>query len=113
GAEASGGTAFLVGKQARAATEEAADHVRSVTATAVHDRLLSLAADGSVGGAPVGPDARDVVLAASYLVPDARSGEFRQVAEELGAAHRDRGFALRLTGPWAPYSFTELSADES
>ncbi|MGK5636715.1 GvpL/GvpF family gas vesicle protein [Streptomyces sp. URMC 126] len=44
------------------------------------------------------------LLNAAYLVPRGRSEEFTKTLDDL----RDRapdGFRIRLTGPWAPYSF--------
>jgi gas vesicle protein GvpL/GvpF len=52
-----------------------------------------------------------MILNASYLIDDARVETFRTAAARFGEL---RGITLRLSGPWAPYSFAaaEEPADE-
>ncbi|MEV0380033.1 GvpL/GvpF family gas vesicle protein [Nonomuraea sp. NPDC050643] len=45
-----------------------------------------------------------MLLNGAYLVDDARAAEFAALAGTLGGD----GVDLRLTGPWAPYSFTVM-----
>ncbi|SEG99470.1 Gas vesicle synthesis protein GvpL/GvpF [Nonomuraea solani] len=47
-----------------------------------------------------------MLLNGAYLVDEARADEFAALAETLGGD----GVDLRLTGPWAPYSFTVMEA---
>lgn len=52
-----------------------------------------------------------MVLNAAYLVDDDRADDFRAAVRRLGEA-RPR-IRLRLTGPWAPYSFAIEEEEES
>lgn len=47
-----------------------------------------------------------MILNMAYLVDDARADAFAAEAERLGA--RLPGIRIEVTGPWPPYSFTEL-----
>lgn len=62
--------------------------------------------DGADGGAV--PRGRNV-LNGAYLVPRERASAFAETVAELAA--RSPALRLELTGPWAPYSFTELPED--
>jgi hypothetical protein len=113
-AGAASGTAYLVHKQqARKAAEHARERVWA-TAERIHARLSEQAAD-SVLGRP--QDRRlsgrddEMVLNASYLVPDDRLEGFEALVADLGARHADAGIELELTGPWPAYHFVEADRD--
>ncbi len=106
--ETASGTAYL---QTRLRQRHAAEHAEAEIARAceeLHDALSGLALAARLG-APQRPEAsgRDtpMVLNAVYLVANADRARFTQRTAQLGSALAPRGVALRLTGPWAPYSF--------
>jgi hypothetical protein len=73
----------------------------------IHRALTALAAAGHRHRAqdPRLSGRDDVMLLnGAYLVDEAREEEFAARAGELGGD----GVEIRLTGPWAPYSFTVM-----
>jgi hypothetical protein len=69
-------------------------------------RALARQADGARRRPAVSPDGQPALLLdAAFLVPMARTAEFRRAVREQAARVRDRGLRLRLTGPWPAYSF--------
>jgi Gas vesicle synthesis protein GvpL/GvpF len=107
-ASAAEGRAFLLRKRLERASADAADRVLDELLDEAHRRLSDLAEDAVVarpGGALDGGPA-EVVFAASYLVRKERAGRFGDAVDDLGRQRAVRGISLRLSGPWAPYSFT-------
>lgn len=99
------GTAFL--KRRRTSLRSREDAWRRATARAEHiDRVLSGLAVATRHHRPQDPQlsGRDdwMVLNGAYLVADDRGAEFAAAVEAL----REPDLDVRLTGPWAPYSFT-------
>ncbi|WP_406673549.1 GvpL/GvpF family gas vesicle protein [Nonomuraea sp. N2-4H] len=86
-------------EQLRAQALRRADHI--------HRTLSALAADGC-RHRPQDPrlSGRNdwMLLNGAYLVDEARAAEFTELAGTLGGD----GVEVRLTGPWAPYSFTVM-----
>ncbi|MBF8185423.1 GvpL/GvpF family gas vesicle protein [Nonomuraea sp. K274] len=101
------GTAYLKRRQASLRGREQARRLAVTRAEEIHAALSSLAAasrrhraqDPQLSG-------RDdwMLLNGAYLVDEGRDEEFAAMASTLGGD----GVDLRLTGPWAPYSFTIL-----
>ena len=52
------------------------------------------------------------LVRASVLVPDDAEQQFVVAVEELRSRWAEPEFRLTLTGPWPPYRFGGLSADE-
>ncbi|MEV4468810.1 GvpL/GvpF family gas vesicle protein [Nonomuraea sp. NPDC049504] len=73
----------------------------------IHRTLSALAADGC-RHRPQDPRLSGrhdwMLLNGAYLVDEARATEFAELAGTLGGD----GVEIRLTGPWAPYSFTVM-----
>ncbi|MFG1698257.1 GvpL/GvpF family gas vesicle protein [Nonomuraea sp. NPDC049309] len=86
-------------EQLRAQALRRADHI--------HRTLSALAADGC-RHRPQDPrlSGRNdwMLLNGAYLVDESRAAEFTELAGTLGGD----GVEVRLTGPWAPYSFTVM-----
>jgi hypothetical protein len=45
------------------------------------------------------------LLDAAFLVPSARAAEFKAAVGALGRELGSKGYRIRLTGPWPPYTF--------
>jgi gas vesicle protein GvpL/GvpF len=78
-------------------------------AEAIHERLAGLAVRWQAVPSRSGRPA--LVSNGSYLVERRRADEFLSEAEGLRAEHAESGVSIRVTGPWPPYSFTELDAN--
>jgi hypothetical protein len=107
---AGSGAEYLVRKrEAREAAEQARERVWEVVEQ-VHAALSEQAAAAMIGRPQdrrlSGRD-QEMVLNASYLVPDDRFEDFEAVVAELGEHHRPSGIELELTGPWPPYHFVD------
>ncbi|WP_312018760.1 GvpL/GvpF family gas vesicle protein [Streptomyces sp. I05A-00742] len=90
----------------RRAREEGTRH-EDRAAEAIHDRLAALAEAVRLyppQNSPLAGHPGRNLLNASYLVPGARAEEFTSAVGELTDGAPD-GLRIRLTGPWAPYSF--------
>jgi hypothetical protein len=101
-----GGTTYLKEKaQARRETEErslAARHAADET----HELLGGLAvASRPIAAARAHPG---VVSNVSYLIERTSAERFRGLVADLDARYRPRGIQVRLTGPWPPYSFSDV-----
>ena len=83
-----------------------ATRLQGEVAAEVHRRLSSVAEDSVAPEATgIGDTPGLLVAAAAYLVEGPREGELRRAVEDLQSLYGPAGFTLRLTGPWAPYSF--------
>ncbi len=100
------GTAFLRHKQAaRHAVRDALREARAKTSALL--RRLGDAADATVEREPpAGPAGASLLLDAVFLVPRARAGAFRALADAESRACRREGLSFDLTGPWPPYHFS-------
>ncbi|HKO28235.1 MAG TPA: GvpL/GvpF family gas vesicle protein, partial [Solirubrobacteraceae bacterium] len=68
----------------------------------LHDPLSELAADARCSLLP----ADDTAFAAAYLVERERADELEGRARELAQQHPE--VDMVVSGPWPPYSFSEL-----
>ncbi|MEV1002101.1 GvpL/GvpF family gas vesicle protein [Nonomuraea sp. NPDC050202] len=101
------GTAYLQHRRATLRGREQARRQALQRADHIHRALTALAAAGHRHRAqdPRLSGRDDVMLLnGAYLVDEAREEEFAARAGELGGD----GVEIRLTGPWAPYSFTVM-----
>jgi hypothetical protein len=105
------GTAFLRRRQTELRRADEAHADEAAAADAVFDALAQVSVANRRHPAQdrgLRTDARTMVLNASFLVGSAQEELFHRTVNELVSAHgADR---LVLTGPWAPYSFAELTA---
>ncbi|MGW3342939.1 GvpL/GvpF family gas vesicle protein [Nonomuraea rubra] len=101
------GTAYLQRRRATLRGREQARRQALQRADHIHRALTALAAAGYRHRAqdPRLSGRDDVMLLnGAYLVDEARAEEFAALAGRLGGD----GVEIRLTGPWAPYSFTVM-----
>jgi hypothetical protein len=100
------GTSYLRRRSVQRKTEEEARREVLMAAECVDDELCGLAATRRLHR-PQDPQLSGergwMVLNAAYLVDDERAEDFRTTVARLAAERPD--LRLRLTGPWAPYSF--------
>ena len=103
------GREYLRRRRAELDAREQIERKAAAHVDAIHAALLHLANNGKLRAAtdPVLTGKRGwMILNATYLVDDERAHDFAALVEELRAGHA--GVTLELTGPWPPYSFTEL-----
>lgn len=94
------GTAYLQRRRAQRADHDRIQRETMEQAEAAHTALCRFTADSK----RYQVREPNVVLSATHLIDTDREPElFRQVE-----ALRGRGLQIRLTGPWAPYSFSTL-----
>ncbi|GAB1820024.1 GvpL/GvpF family gas vesicle protein [Herbidospora sp. RD11066] len=101
------GTAYLKKRQAGLRSREEAWRAAVGQAERLHDILSSVAVashrhraqDPELSGRK-----EPMILNGAYLVELDRDGEFTRAVEGL----RGEGVDVELTGPWAPYSFSDL-----
>ncbi|WP_062430406.1 GvpL/GvpF family gas vesicle protein [Herbidospora daliensis] len=101
------GTAYLKRRQAGLRSREDAWRQAAAHAERLHETLSSVAVashrhraqDPELSGRK-----EAMLLNGAYLVESSRDDEFLKTVDDL----RDRGVEIELTGPWAPYSFTDL-----
>jgi hypothetical protein len=104
----SSGAEYL--RRRRRALRERDDGVEEalVAAEEVHEALGGLAADvrrHRLQDSALTGDPDQMVLNGAYLVPEPASGEFTALA---GAFADHRSVRVELTGPWVPYSFSQV-----
>ncbi|GAA2210635.1 hypothetical protein GCM10009850_060940 [Nonomuraea monospora] len=101
------GTAYLQRRRATLRGREQARRQALQRADHIHRALTALAAAGR-RHRPQDPRLSGrtdlMLLNGAYLVDESRAEEFTTLAARLGGD----GVEIRLTGPWAPYSFTVM-----
>lgn len=100
GGSNSPGTAYLQRRRAERADRDRIQRESADRADAAHTALCRLAADSR----RYQPREPNVMLNAAHLVDVDKEPELFGLIDEL----RDGGMEIRLTGPWAPYSFSTL-----
>lgn len=107
------GTAYLRRRGEQRRTEEEARRDVLDAAGLIDDELCAIAAARRLHR-PQDPQLSGergwMVLNAAYLVDDDRADDFRAAVRRLGADRPE--IRLRLTGPWAPYSFAIEEEEE-
>ncbi|NDZ83725.1 hypothetical protein G3I19_35495, partial [Streptomyces sp. SID10853] len=72
-------------------------------------------AAGAVRRRPHGPEAtgrgRTQIMNAAYLIAGERSGQLARTVGRLRDALGPDGIEIEVSGPWAPYSFTDSFTD--
>lgn len=106
----------LVRHLQRGAVREDAERRARRAALSIHDELALIASDSVVH--PIFTFRRNAtggrcpLLKASYLLPEEQADDFRRAEKSaLARDGRDLGLTADLTGPWPPYSFSELLGD--
>ncbi len=109
------GKAYFEKKRVEKAKAEEAERLADQWAQESHDRLSALAKDSVLSGLQdkemTGRKER-MVLNGAYLLEDSELADFRSEVKELMTAYEDYGLAYELTGPWPPYSFVQIGAEE-
>lgn len=108
-ADVGAGTAYLRRRRQELGAVEDARKAATASAEAIHATLAGLAVATQLRApqsAELSGRASQMILNASYLVPDERVGDFDVVADSL--AGRYAGVAIDKTGPWPPYSFAAV-----
>jgi hypothetical protein len=90
---------------ARRTVDATVELIHSSLCESALDAVLSPAQDPQLSG-----ETREMVLNAAYLVPDARTEEFRSLVGSLARRHAPDGLVLELTGPWPAYHFAGSAA---
>lgn len=97
------GTQYLALRRQQLTGVENARRGRITAIRTLHGELSRLAADSTSRDHP-----GDLLLDAAYLVDTAAEANFhaevRRLSDELGP----RGVSVEVTGPWPPYSFTQV-----
>jgi len=116
GAEPGAGRAFFARKRAEDDERERTLARASRVAEAVHERLSVVAA----GAKLLPPQRRELsglpgtmLLNGAYLVARDRDTAFSAAVSDLSARHRAEGFAIDVSGPWAPYNFVSTVEEEA
>lgn len=104
-AEATPGKRFLLEKKRKDAVRTEGRAVARRLAAELLDRVRAFAESHVLLAPP--PDESPVVLNAALLVPRDREQEMLAAAAEPRARLGGIGITVALTGPWAPYRFTE------
>ncbi|WP_328327017.1 MULTISPECIES: GvpL/GvpF family gas vesicle protein [unclassified Streptomyces] len=77
------------------------------------DSAVGALAVGSVRRRPHGPEAtgrgRTQIMNAAYLIAEERGGQLARTIGRLRSAPGSDGIEIEISGPWAPYSFTDHS----
>jgi len=112
-AEVGSGQAFFARKRVeRAVRQRALAHVTAVV-DELHGRLCAVASAARL----LPPQRRELsrlpgtmVHNGAYLVARDRVAGLSAVVSELAARHHGAGFAIDVSGPWAPYNFASTGA---
>lgn len=102
------GASYLTQKKARRdAASELAKRARAAVAE-LYDRLAERAAIARRRPAAELPvQSGPLLLDAAFLVPQAKSSQFRALAERQGRTLARNGYRVTVSGPWPPYSFIQ------
>ena len=107
------GRAYFLERQLRDEQDAATRQALVTLAQRAFDRVADFAVAGQVN--PVGPVADAAgeveILRAAFLV--ARDDAERFAAEVLSAADAGEGLRCEISGPWPPYSFAVVDAEEA
>jgi hypothetical protein len=102
------GTEYLVMRQKRLTGVESSRQRAAAAVKTLHDALLPYATDSTSRG-----NAHDLLLDAAYLVPAPQEAAFHAEIDRLASDLTE--LTVQTTGPWPPYSFTniELAVDNA
>lgn len=109
--QAESGAAFLRRRRAELRRADEAHADQAAQADAVFDALARVSAASRRHPAQdpgLRTDTRTMLLNASFLVDAGAEDQFHRTLQDLARTHGPDGIVL--TGPWAPYSFAELTS---
>ncbi|MBP2322711.1 hypothetical protein JOF56_003096 [Kibdelosporangium banguiense] len=95
------GTEYLAMRQKRLTGIESGRKRATMTARTLHEALLPYATDSASRG-----NANGLLLDTAYLVPAAQEKAFHSEIDRLTKDFS--GVTVQTTGPWPPYSFTNI-----
>lgn len=116
-AAASQGKAFFLAKKLRTAIDQDVRGRLDVLVDNVHRHLAYQAREAAPNpirqrsAVPANGNAPRLILDSAYLVDRDREAEFHQALADLGGVLTAEGLALKLTGPWPPYSFASIDTE--
>ncbi len=110
-AAASPGKAFFLAKTLRAAIEDELRGRLALQVEGVHRRLAATARDAALNPIRQTGAGPRLILDAAYLVETGEVAAFHRSLAALGETLGPEGFALKLTGPWPPYSFAAIDTE--
>jgi hypothetical protein len=110
------GAAYMDRRRRESRARENAEEIADGWAQSIHQQLEDCAAEALLNplqGRELSGHDGDMLLNGVYLVEDEAAGRFRELVSELEEAHRSRGVAVELTGPWPAYNFVKSSIDSA
>jgi hypothetical protein len=108
------GARYFQEKRLQAEIQERARQWGRALAESLAADLTTPAVDARpLGNRPPDNTGREMILHAALLLSRASVNAFREYAERVQAANRDRGLTLEITGPWPPFNFCPRWEDES
>ncbi len=111
----SNGVAYFARKKLDATIAEEVERLSDEYAQSSHDRLAAFAEEARVtplqSKEVTGRD-EEMVLNGAYLVSKEKMRAFQSEFESLENEYSPLGFIYELTGPWPPYNFVGIEAEE-
>ena len=106
--EGASGRGYLARKKAtRDATAELAEHARQTVAGLYHRLTVQAGLSKRRTGSELPVEGGPLLLDAAFLVPSARSVQFRALAAREARQLEPQGYRITVSGPWPPYSFVQ------
>ena len=112
---AQGGRGYLMRKQRVRRAAETRARVAAESAQVIHDRLTAAARASRLNRLQpkeVTADAGDMILNGAYLVDVESRAAFENALGSVAQSYARDGVTCELTGPWPPYNFVDLGAEE-
>jgi Gas vesicle synthesis protein GvpL/GvpF len=113
GATGVGGTAWMERRREAAAAREKTRRERGHVAGEIDAAMAGHARESLVRAASRPGEPSAVTFDAVYLVPHAAVDDFHDALAQLSERFAGAGLELEVTGPWPPYHFVRLPADEA
>ena len=114
-AKESSGAAYFMKKKMEQTIDEEKERVSDECAQCSHDRLASHAEETVVNplqSKQATGRQEEMILNGAYLVAAEQLAGFRVELESLQDEYGELGFSYELTGPWPPYNFVTIGADD-
>ncbi len=111
----SAGAAYFLKKKLEDTIAEEVERIGDEYAQHSHDCLAGYAAAATTNSLQDKETTHrkdDMLLNASYLVPDGQLAAFQSELENLQDMYSAQGFSFELTGPWPPYNFATINLEE-
>ena len=114
-AKESSGAAYFMKKKMEQTIDEEKERVSDECAQGAHDRLASHAEEAVViplQSKQATGRQEEMILNGAYLVAAEQLAGFRVELESLQDEYGELGFSYELTGPWPPYNFVTIGAND-